>query len=478
MGLRSAYRASFGERRALSFALVLLVVVFGIGFSTNFWLPLRLGYLLLFGLLLAWTWTHLSGRGLRVRLGRDAERIQAGQTIVERIEITNEIRIPKLWLEVEEISDLPGHESKHIVSLGGSMRRNWRVETVCRRRGLFSLGPIIVRSGDPFDFFRVERSFGKARQLLVYPRPLELPRYAVPPANLPGEGRFRRRTHYVTPNASGLRDYEPGDSVNRIHWPSSLRTGTGRLLVKTFELDPASQMWIVLDLNRTDHAGEDEESTIEYGVSAAASVARLFLAQNRSVGLMTFGTGLDLVQPDRGAQQLGRMLETLAMSEAVGDVPLSTLLFQQARRWGRHTTLIVITAASDDRWVAALRSLTQRGVKAAVIQLDHESFGGRAGAQETEGALRASGVQVNVVRQGDSLPAVLVAGGGGRGVGHGGLGAFVGLPRAGDRDTEDDDAGGGRVPLDDLPPTNGAGDGHHALQPEAVPAGADPRGSA
>lgn len=481
MGPRSAYRASFGERPALSFALVLLFVVFGIGFSTNFWLPLRLGYLLLFGLVLSWTWTHLSGRGLRVRLGRDAERIQAGQTIVERIEVTNDIRFPKLWLEVEVMSDLPGHESKHIVSLGGLTRRNWRVETVCRRRGLFSLGPVVVRSGDPFDFFRVERSFGRATQLLVYPRPLELPRYAVPPANLPGEGRFRRRTHYVTPNASGLRDYEPGDSVNRIHWPSSLRTGTGRLLVKTFELDPASQMWIVLDLNRADHAGEDEESTIEYSVSAAASVARLFLAQNRSVGLMTFGTGLDLVQPDRGAQQLSRLLEALAMAEADGDVPLSTLLFQQARRWGRHTTLIVITAASDERWVAALRSLTQRGVKAAVIQLDHESFGGRSGTQETEGALRASGVQVNVVRQGDSLPAVLVAGGGGRGVGEGGLAAFVGVPHPGDRDAQDDN-GAGRPPPDDLPPPNGAGDGHHEWRPEPAPAGAgaraDPGGSA
>ena len=78
MGLRSAYRASFGERRTLSFALVLLFVVFGIGFSTNFWLPLRLGYLLLFGLALAWIWTQLAGRGLRVRLGRDSERVQAG----------------------------------------------------------------------------------------------------------------------------------------------------------------------------------------------------------------------------------------------------------------------------------------------------------------------------------------------------------------------------------------------------------------
>jgi uncharacterized protein (DUF58 family) len=238
----------------------------------------------------------------------------------------------------------------------------------------------------------------------------------------------------VTPNASGLRDYEHGDSVNRIHWPSTLRTG--KLLVKTFELDPASHMWVVLDLHADDHAGEGDESTIEYGVTVAASVARHFLAQSRSVGLMMFGQGFQSVEPERGTQQLGRMLELLALAKAEGDVPLSTLLFQQARRWGRHTTLVVVTAATDERWVSALRSLSQRGVKAAVVQLDSESFGGRTGADAIEGQIRGAGVQVNRVRQGDSLAAVLVSGGGGRGIGEGGL--MLGLPRASGADGLDE----------------------------------------
>jgi len=62
--------------------------------------------------------------------------------------------------------------------------------------------------------------------------------YSLPPANLPGEGRFRKRTHYVTPNASGVREYAPGDSFNRIHWRSTARTG--EIMVKLFELDPAT----------------------------------------------------------------------------------------------------------------------------------------------------------------------------------------------------------------------------------------------
>ena len=258
------------------------------------------------------------------------------------------------------------------------------METVCRRRGAYTLGPIVVRSGDPFDLFHSERIYGEAQEVLVYPQPLDLPHYAVPPANLPGEGRIRRRTHYVTPNASGLRDYEPGDSVNRIHWPSTLRTG--RMLVKTFELDPASNMWVLLDLERAEHVGLEDEASVETAVTVAASVARLFLGRSRSVGLMSFGDGLLTVEPDRGGQHFTRMLEQLALAQPVGDVPLQRLLHGQARRWGRHTTLVIVTASIAHEWVDALRSLTRRGVKAAVVLLDQESFGGRAGAEEVEGS--------------------------------------------------------------------------------------------
>ncbi len=405
--MRRLYGATFGRRRSLTLVSLLTLVVFGIGFSTNFWLPLRLGYLLVLGLLAAAIWTWLSSRGLQVRMRRDSERVQVGEAITEQLQISNASRLGKFWLEVEEESDLPGHHAEHVVSLGGRARRQWRVDTPCRRRGLFTLGPVHVRVGDPFDLFHRERIFGGPRQLLVYPLALELPRYSVPPANLPGEGRFRRRTHYVTPNASGLREYAPGDSVNRIHWPSTLRTG--RMQVKTFELDPASQLWIVLDLNRSDHAGEGDEATVEYAVTAAASIARLFLAQNRSVGMMMFADRFRLIESDRGNQQLTRMLEDLALAQPVGDVPISTLLAQQSPRWGRHTTVIVITPASERRARDGIRALTQRGVQVAAVLIDAASFGGRAGGEEAWSTLRAFGVQTNLVRRGDFLAEALDA---------------------------------------------------------------------
>ncbi len=404
--IRRVWRATFGSRRSLSIVTTLTIVAFAVGFASNYWLPQRLGYTLLFGLVLAAFWTWSSGQGVRVRMSRSRDRVQAGESIIERFEVINDSAIPKLWLEVEEASDLPGHSARFVTSLGRSSHRNWRVQTICRRRGVYQLGPITVRSSDPFDIFNRELRFGHRRGLVVYPRALELPRYSVPPANLPGEGRFRRRTHYVTPNASGIRDYEAGDSVNRIHWKSSLRTGS--LKVKTFELDPASHLWVILDLSSQDHIGAGDDATIETAVTIAASVVRLFINQSRSVGLMMFGGRLDVIEPDRGTQHFGRILESLAVAQPVGAVPVASILYQQSRRWGRHTTAIVVTASTDPRWQGAIRTLTQRGVKTAVALIDLESWGGRSGAAGTVAALRALGVQVNVIRKGDHIPAVMV----------------------------------------------------------------------
>jgi uncharacterized protein (DUF58 family) len=69
-----------------------------------------------------------------------------------------------------------------------------------------------------------------------------------------GGDALRRRTHYITTNASGVRDYAPGDPFNRIHWKSTARKD--RLIVKEFELDPLADVWLILDLWSGAHYGD------------------------------------------------------------------------------------------------------------------------------------------------------------------------------------------------------------------------------
>ncbi len=404
--MRTFVRTALSQRhRTLTLVVVLLLLCAFIAMGTGFWLLFRVTYVLAFAIPAAWVISWYNTRHLTVTVDRRTDRGQVGQEAQEVIEIRNSFWLPKLWLDVEDPSGMPGHRSRRIVIVPPRRSRNWMVDTPLRRRGLYDWGPLRVTAGDPFGFFRRTREFGGVSQILVYPPVVDLPHFQAPPANLPGEGRFRRRTHYVTPNASGVREYAPGDAFNRIHWRSTARTG--ELMVKTFELDPASDIWVVLDLEQRVNAGSGDDSTEEYGVRVAASLARHYLVQNRSVGLITFGRDLRVIEPERGQQQMTRILELLAMARAVGDAPLANILQEEQRRFGRHTTLIVVTPATDDSWLTAIQALTQRGVRAAVVLMDPSTFGSDKSPLLMYGELTASDILTYVVRKGDDLSVAL-----------------------------------------------------------------------
>ncbi len=389
------------QRRTLTVLLVILVAAVFIATGTGFWLLYRIAYIVAMGipvaLLLAW----LNTRALEVQVERRTLRGQVGQEAEELIEVRNLSYIPKMWVELEDPSDLPEHHSRRAVVIPSRGLRSWVVSTTLQRRGLFDWGPLRVRGGDPFGIFYTERNYGVRQQILVYPRVVDLPRFQTPPASLPGEGRFRRRTHYITPNASGIRDWAPGDPLSRIHWRSTAHTG--ELMVKTFELDPTSDIWVIADMEGDIQAGEGDESTEEYTVTVAASVAQRYIAANRSVGLISFGEDYTVVEAERGQQQLSRILESLAVAKASGEAPLGNLLIEEQRRFGRHTTLVLVTASTDSSWLSPLQSLVQRGVRASVVLIDPSTFGGEGSPLVLYGELTASDILTYVVAQGDDL---------------------------------------------------------------------------
>ena len=404
--MRRLLRALFGsEHRTFTLVVLLVLGSLFVAFGTGFWLMFRVAWVVGLAVPASWAVAWYSTRGLSVTAHRRTDRAQVGQEAQEVIEVHNRGLLPKLWLEIDDPSDMPGHRSKRVVIIPPRRTRSWVVDTRLTRRGLYDWGPARVLGTDPFGLFRRTRRFGGQEQILVYPLVSDLPHFQAPPANLPGEGRFRRRTHYVTPNASGIREYAPGDAFSRIHWPSTARTG--EMMVKTFELDPASDIWVVLDMERRVNAGMGDESTEEYGVRIAASVARHYLNQNRSVGLITFGRDLRVIEPERGSQQLTRILETLAVVRAVGDAPLANILLEEQRRFGRHTTIVVITSSTDDLWLGAILSLTQRGVKAATVLLDPSTFGSNRSPLVMYGELAAADITTYVVRRGDDLSIAL-----------------------------------------------------------------------
>ncbi len=408
------------KRRNVVFLLAIISLVGGL--YTGRALLFNLAYLLSFLLILSfgWAWANIN----RVHLSRvtRSKRTQVGQPLEERFAIRNTSRIPKLWVEMRDFSELPAHYASRVLnSLRGKEQFTWRVQTLCQYRGRYQLGPIRLSSSDPFGFFPMEREIPATSPMLVFPRTVELQNFALPIGALPGGDALRRRTHYVTTNAAGVRDYAPGDSYSRIHWKSSARRD--RLIVKEFELDPLADIWIVPDMASFGHTApahipepdpvtpiwmqmdefEIPASTEEYTVTIAASLAQFFIRRNRNVGLMTVGQTSELLQPDRGERQMDKILETLAVVRAEGGIAVQDLLQIQMQMFPRGTTIIVVTASPDEQWSYTARQLTKRGLRVVTVLVDGKSFGGWANPTPLASLLEGNGLAVYTVRNGDNL---------------------------------------------------------------------------
>ncbi|NJM07826.1 DUF58 domain-containing protein, partial [Candidatus Gracilibacteria bacterium] len=214
--------------------------------STGIRLFFHLSYILAGLVLLAFVWAVFNLRGLTLQREVLTTRANVGEHARERLAITNRWPLPKLWVELQDQSDMPQHAPGFVAYIPGGQRTRLIARTLCTRRGRFTLGPSTLISGDPFGIVRLTRRFHETSEIVVYPQTFALPHFALPSAELPGGQETRSRTFNVTPAVATVREYAPGDSFNRIHWRSTARVG--QLMVKEFELDPTADIYIALDM--------------------------------------------------------------------------------------------------------------------------------------------------------------------------------------------------------------------------------------
>ncbi|HSM55444.1 MAG TPA: DUF58 domain-containing protein [Candidatus Sulfomarinibacteraceae bacterium] len=416
------------QRRTVVLILAVLALIGGLATGRDILFNLAYLFTLLLIISFFWAWANINW--VHISRVTRARRTQVGRPLEERFTVRNTSAIPKLWLEVRDFSSVPAHHASHVVSnLGGRAGYSWRVTTICTRRGRYKLGPMLLASSDPFGFFPMERELTPTTNVVVYPLTVEIQQFALPVGILPGGDALRRRTHYVTTNAAGVREYAPGDSFGRIHWPSTARRN--RLIVKEFELDPLADIWVVPDMSSFEHVSRSEapepiatdniplwmklrkgeftlpESTEEYMVTVAASLAQYFLRSDRALGMLAYGQSHEIVQPDRGERQLNRILETLSVLRAQGNVPLADVLEAESHLLPRGTTVIVVSPTTSEYWITAARQQMRRGLRVVTVLINPESFGGPRSNKGLAELLRASGVDTYFVNNGDDLTEVL-----------------------------------------------------------------------
>lgn len=395
----------------------LILVVGAVGTAVNGGsVYIRLLYLGVLLILVAWLITFFSLRGLQVDRQARAQRGTVGDIFEEHFEISNNSRLPKLWLEIVNETNIPGATGSRVLTfIRGRQKRLYTARTWLTSRGGFVLGPTTIASGDPFGIFRVSQQIPAKTSLVVLPLIFPVSEFLSPPGLLPGGKAIRRKSIDITPHASGVREYIAGDPMKRIHWPTSIRRD--QLMVKEFEQDPQSEVWLFLDTHKGVHysrVNPDQEfhpiddllllrrrqvklqpATLEYAVSITASLAHYFIGQRRAVGLVSaYQHNYSVIPAERSERQEAKILEELAFLQAESSYSLPGLVAAQMGQLPQGSSAILVTPMVWAEMLLAVDSLQRRKVRPVVVLLMSESFGSRASNEELAQSLLERSVPV------------------------------------------------------------------------------------
>jgi len=240
------------------------------------------------------------------------------------------------------------------------------------KRGVYSLGPLVLERSDAFGLAGWRDEVAPARNLTVYPRVDDIR----PLPYTMGQDPLAGTDHPTTLGPAGdelyaLRAYELGDDLRRVHWKSTAKLG--ELMIRQDEMPWQGRATVVLDLRRRIHTAE----SLELAVSAAASIItsswhhRALLRLVTTAGYDTgFGSGrghtevileqLAVVGLDDG--NMAGVLGGLRRGATAGAMALITTdragdkdLAAPGRLGGRfgHVSIVLFERSSYDKWAAS-----------------------------------------------------------------------------------------------------------------------------
>jgi Uncharacterized conserved protein (some members contain a von Willebrand factor type A (vWA) domain) len=250
--------------------------------------------------------------------------------------------------------------------------RTYYVEPV--KRGVYTIGPAKLSTTDPLGLFTFGASLPVRTQLIVHPEPIPARDSAVGGEGMFGvrerDGKTRRGEGM---DFHGVREYRQGDALRRVHWRTTARTG--KLAVVEFERAYQQDIVIGLDLTEGTEYGEGRETTLEYAVKVAATLADRTLRAGGGVTLVTPQEKV-VVQPREADPEAARfrLFDALARAQADSQRPLVEAL--QAARFEEGTHYAILTSQGDPRLTAFLTERVKHGDSVSIYFFAPSSFGG------------------------------------------------------------------------------------------------------
>jgi uncharacterized protein (DUF58 family) len=278
------------------------------------------------------------------------------------VEVT--LQSPRRIYQVAVEDTVHGLGSAHFIADRGEPGQPMvaRYEILCRPRGIYTVGPADVRVRDPLGFTESGGAAGTANRLVVYPAVEDL--VGVPsgrghdPTVNTAKAAF---SHTGGEDFFTLREYEHGDDLRKVHWPSSAKRDA--LMIKQLEMPWQSRALIALDPRRAGHANPE---SFEHAVRGAASVLRHFF---RSGYTPTLWTGVGNGTVVGSAESYALAMEELASIEPLESTNLGSAVARLRRTGIAGGVLVLVTGPPDDSDLAAFRALGRDFYRTVVMSV-------------------------------------------------------------------------------------------------------------
>lgn len=371
--------------------LLTFLLVIGSMFHSKPWVAVPV--LLIIIMLAANWWRNHALDQVTYRRRWHYRRAFPGETSTLRIDVENHKLLPVSWLRVtdpwpdavaplEEEALAPSHiPEQHLLTHLYSLRWFDRVQrdyTIqFKQRGVYTVGPARLSSGDLFGMYSQARELDNQEYLTVFPELTTLAALNLKAEDPFGDRKSRRRIFEDPSRPIGIREYHPEDSFRMVHWPATARTG--ELQVKVYQPVSSQVMTVCLNVATLPHYWEGIlPGLLEQLVKVAATLAYEGMHSGYAVGLVSNGTLAHSdtpfrVKPGRSPQQLARLLETLAGVTPFTSIPFEQLLLRSMPEVPYGATLIIITAFISPELVNTLARLRRYRPHMMLISLAQET---------------------------------------------------------------------------------------------------------
>ncbi|MBA61132.1 MAG: DUF58 domain-containing protein [Planctomycetaceae bacterium] len=358
------------------------------------------------------------------------------------LELTNRGKLPVPWILLEDILSKKAFQHTppslelqssriKLTMLRASQSKKLQYHFKCNRRGFYQLGPTVLETGDLFGLHRRFQVRTEPQYLTVFPKIVSIDGYDLSSRRPIGEIKMTHRLFEDPTRIAGVRSYQEGDPLNRIHWRATARTG--KLQSKIYESSTVAGLTIVLDFHENGFYGQHEPMRSELAVTAAISIANTVQQLGQQIGLLTNGRdaadrmrqqGWDVelddreqarqagtminendrlrplhVPTQRSSEQFYRIQEILARVEISDGLDFAHLLLEAQSRVPRDATILAIISKENIPTTIALENMARQGfaVSAMINVYEHEQYA------QISGPLIAAGIETYHLRDEDSV---------------------------------------------------------------------------